>query len=480
MNAGAYGSDWAAILERALVVTAEGQCWLTPAELGLSYRHSALGAGQVVAQVDYRLDAATGRRDQGARSRARRAAEGDAADEQADVRLGLQEPAGRARRGADARALWAQGAPASAARSISPMHANFIENAGGATTADCLALMAEARRRAREQYGVELEHEVVLLGRSGRPQATDPTPGRRTAQATALARRTRRVAGGDEPGAASGLVRARRASSSRSRARTPTDRLDLGRLVPSGRSLLIAFAILAGFLLALVAARETSLFAVRAIEVTGAAPASSARSGARSASATGRASSPSISTPARLEVAGAADGRRASRSTVPSRTRCASPSCPSVRSPWCARAPSRSSSRSAAGSWRRSSAREQPALARIWVARDVRLDAGRVRRRRPPRRPSGPSRRSPGSRFPSRVVSVATTDELTLRLRSGLELRSVTRSTSTLKLAVARRVLPLLPPGTGYLDVSVPERPVAGHEPSTLKLRSETSPSTGA
>ena len=47
---------------------------------------------------------------------------------------------------------------------ISPKHANFIENAGGATTADALALMAEARRRAREQFGVELEHEVELLG----------------------------------------------------------------------------------------------------------------------------------------------------------------------------------------------------------------------------------------------------------------------------------------------------------------------------
>jgi UDP-N-acetylmuramate dehydrogenase len=47
---------------------------------------------------------------------------------------------------------------------ISEKHANFIENAGGATTVDCLALMAEARRRAREQFGVELEHEVVLLG----------------------------------------------------------------------------------------------------------------------------------------------------------------------------------------------------------------------------------------------------------------------------------------------------------------------------
>src|SRR5262249_30058117 len=47
---------------------------------------------------------------------------------------------------------------------VSPMHANFIENAGGATSADCLALMAEARRRVREQHGITLEHEVVLLG----------------------------------------------------------------------------------------------------------------------------------------------------------------------------------------------------------------------------------------------------------------------------------------------------------------------------
>jgi UDP-N-acetylmuramate dehydrogenase len=47
---------------------------------------------------------------------------------------------------------------------ISPRHANFIENTGGATSADCLALMAEARRRAREEHGVELEHEVVLVG----------------------------------------------------------------------------------------------------------------------------------------------------------------------------------------------------------------------------------------------------------------------------------------------------------------------------
>jgi UDP-N-acetylmuramate dehydrogenase len=47
---------------------------------------------------------------------------------------------------------------------ISPKHANFIENADGATTADALALMAEARRRAHEQFGVGLQHEVEFLG----------------------------------------------------------------------------------------------------------------------------------------------------------------------------------------------------------------------------------------------------------------------------------------------------------------------------
>jgi UDP-N-acetylmuramate dehydrogenase len=47
---------------------------------------------------------------------------------------------------------------------ISPRHANFIENADGARSADAIALMAEARQRAREEFGVELEHEVQFLG----------------------------------------------------------------------------------------------------------------------------------------------------------------------------------------------------------------------------------------------------------------------------------------------------------------------------
>jgi UDP-N-acetylmuramate dehydrogenase len=47
---------------------------------------------------------------------------------------------------------------------FSEKHANFVENMGDATTADVIALMAEGRRRVREQFGVVLEPEVQLLG----------------------------------------------------------------------------------------------------------------------------------------------------------------------------------------------------------------------------------------------------------------------------------------------------------------------------
>src|SRR5207237_9543768 len=67
--------------------------------------------------------------------------------------------------------------------------------------------------------------------------------------------------------------------------------------------------------------------------------------------------------------------------------------------------------------------------------------------------------------FPARITMVrARAHELTFRLESGLELRLGDLRAIPLKLAVASRVLPELSRsgGSGYLDVSVPERPVAG------------------
>ncbi len=47
---------------------------------------------------------------------------------------------------------------------ISPVHANFIVNLGGATAADVLALIEEARTTVRDELGVRLTTEVRIVG----------------------------------------------------------------------------------------------------------------------------------------------------------------------------------------------------------------------------------------------------------------------------------------------------------------------------
>lgn len=164
MNAGAYGGDFASVLERALVATAEGTGWLTPAELGLSYRHSNLEHGQVVVQVELRLPH---RPPEEIKARVRELnAERKAAQPTNKRTFGsvFKNPEHELSAGRMLEACGLRGFRIGGAQ-ISPKHANFIENAGDARTEDALALMAEARRRARELYGVELVHEVEFLGR---------------------------------------------------------------------------------------------------------------------------------------------------------------------------------------------------------------------------------------------------------------------------------------------------------------------------
>ena len=163
MNAGAYGSDWAAILERALVVDAKGPHWLTPDELGLTYRHSELRHGQVVAQVEFRLTPRPVdeiKADVAELQALRKAAQPTNKRTFGSV---FKNPEHELSAGRMLEACGLKGHVIGGAQ-ISPRHANFIENADGAKSADAIALMAEARRRAREQFGVELEHEVEFLG----------------------------------------------------------------------------------------------------------------------------------------------------------------------------------------------------------------------------------------------------------------------------------------------------------------------------
>jgi len=163
MNAGAYGSDWAAILVRALVVTSEGAGWLTPAELGLTYRHSDLRAGQVVATVEYRLEPRPVRE---IRQRVAELVAQRKATQPTNKRTFgsvFKNPDGELGAGRLIELVGLKGHRIGGAV-VSPRHANFIENAGGATSADCLALIDEARRRVFEEHGIVLEPEVVLLG----------------------------------------------------------------------------------------------------------------------------------------------------------------------------------------------------------------------------------------------------------------------------------------------------------------------------
>jgi UDP-N-acetylmuramate dehydrogenase len=163
MNAGAYGSDWAAILERALVVDGEGSQWFDPAALGLTYRHSRLRHGQVVARAEFRLT--PGPEAEIKATVAELQALRKAAQPTNKRTFGsvFQNPQHELTAGRMLEACGLKGHRIGGAQ-ISPRHANFIENADGASSADAIALMAEARRRAHEQFGVELQHEVVLLG----------------------------------------------------------------------------------------------------------------------------------------------------------------------------------------------------------------------------------------------------------------------------------------------------------------------------
>jgi UDP-N-acetylmuramate dehydrogenase len=163
MNAGAYGGDFAQVLERALVVTAAGSNWLTPEALGLRYRHSELQDGQVVARIELRLTTRPVEEIKttiaGFQAR-RKAAQPTNKRTFGSV---FENPGHELTAGRMLEACGLKGHRVGGAQ-ISPKHANFIENAGGARTGDAVALMVEARRRAFEQFGVELRHEVRFLG----------------------------------------------------------------------------------------------------------------------------------------------------------------------------------------------------------------------------------------------------------------------------------------------------------------------------
>jgi UDP-N-acetylmuramate dehydrogenase len=170
MNAGAYGGDIASVLERARIADPSGSSWRTPEELGLQYRRSALRPGEVVVSAEFRLRPrpvdeikATVAEMQAARKAAQ-------PTNKRTFGSVFKNPQHELSAGRMLEACGLRGHRIGGAQ-ISPRHANFIENADGARSLDAIELMTEARRRALEEFGVELEHEVQLLGPIGLPAA---------------------------------------------------------------------------------------------------------------------------------------------------------------------------------------------------------------------------------------------------------------------------------------------------------------------
>jgi UDP-N-acetylenolpyruvoylglucosamine reductase len=167
MNANAYGGDLSKVLEWVLIATPDGSERRTPADLGFEYRKSNLKPREVVARAAFALEQANP-------SEVKATLAGMRAQRREAQPSGIKTFGSTFKNPDDPRAegrsagvlldqAGCRGLQVGGAR-FSEKHANFVENMGEATTADVVALMAEGRRRVREQFGVTLEPEVQVLG----------------------------------------------------------------------------------------------------------------------------------------------------------------------------------------------------------------------------------------------------------------------------------------------------------------------------
>src|ERR1700742_5084155 len=167
MNANAYGGQLAEVLEWVEVSTATGTERRAPEAFDFVYRNSNLTEGEIVSRASFALTpgdpeeikatlaSMRGRRREAQPSGIKTF--GSTFKNPDDPRA-EGRPAGQLLEAAGCRGLKLGGAR------FSEKHANFVENTGEATTADVLALMAEGRRRVKDEFGVELEPEVQALG----------------------------------------------------------------------------------------------------------------------------------------------------------------------------------------------------------------------------------------------------------------------------------------------------------------------------
>ncbi len=160
MNAGAFGGEVRDVLLRIRLVETDGTVRTVPApDVVFGYRHSGLPDGSVVVAATFRCVPGPIDRDTWNRALARK--ETQPIDARTFGSTFVNPPGDHAARLVEACGL--KGTRRGGAM-ISPRHANFIVNVGGASAADVEALIRLMRETVRREHGVTLKTEVIVIG----------------------------------------------------------------------------------------------------------------------------------------------------------------------------------------------------------------------------------------------------------------------------------------------------------------------------
>ena len=167
-NAGAHGSDVRAILREALIVDSHGsEVALGPDDLGMSYRetrlkHSPPGRPEVVVEAKFELQPAEPDTIAARLEDIRRWRKAHQPIGQKSAGSVFRNPDGGSA-GRIIEELGLKGHRVGGAM-VSPMHANFIVNADGATASDVRRLAVHVRDEVRRERGLDLRFEVEFVG----------------------------------------------------------------------------------------------------------------------------------------------------------------------------------------------------------------------------------------------------------------------------------------------------------------------------
>jgi UDP-N-acetylmuramate dehydrogenase len=173
MNANAYGGELGKVLEVVTVCTTNGAETRRPEDLGLRYRASDLGDREVVTGATFALlrgDPADVKATMAEMRRKRKEAQPSGIKTFGSTFVNPDDPRAEGRSAGQLLDAAGAGGLAVGGARLSPKHANFVENTGKATTADILGVMAAARRKVYERFGVVLEPEVQVLGEVSWPE----------------------------------------------------------------------------------------------------------------------------------------------------------------------------------------------------------------------------------------------------------------------------------------------------------------------